>query len=214
VLAGPSQRPVQYGSRITAIILYLYVGQFLSKHRTAQALAELFGRRYRRTVATMAQRATERLAAFTRVVRERIAAAAVAHSTRPGSESRASCGGTFGSTGKYSLITVHDKRGTEAMNAAGVLPVFTGVACHDAWAPYDTYTSASHSLCNAHALRELQAVIEQADPDQWCWASQVAQALRDMKPLLTINYGQRQVHSTVSTPPDWTNSPTGSDRRR
>ena len=27
--------PVQYGPRITAIVLYLYVGQFLSKKRTA-----------------------------------------------------------------------------------------------------------------------------------------------------------------------------------
>ena len=35
--------PVQYGPRITAIILYLYVGQFLSKKRTAVAMAELFG---------------------------------------------------------------------------------------------------------------------------------------------------------------------------
>jgi transposase len=35
--------PVQYGPRVTAITLYLYVGQFLSKKRTAQALAELFG---------------------------------------------------------------------------------------------------------------------------------------------------------------------------
>ena len=31
--------PVQYGSRITAIVLYLYGGQFLSKSRTAMALA-------------------------------------------------------------------------------------------------------------------------------------------------------------------------------
>jgi len=37
--------PVQYGPRITAIILYLYVGEFLSKKRTAAALAELFGPR-------------------------------------------------------------------------------------------------------------------------------------------------------------------------
>jgi transposase len=29
--------PVQYGPRITAIVVYLYVGQFLSKKRTAQA---------------------------------------------------------------------------------------------------------------------------------------------------------------------------------
>jgi transposase len=39
--------PVQYGPRITAIILYLYVGQFLSKKRTAAALADLFGTRSR-----------------------------------------------------------------------------------------------------------------------------------------------------------------------
>lgn len=35
--------PAQYGPRVTAIILYLYVGQFLSRKRTARALAELFG---------------------------------------------------------------------------------------------------------------------------------------------------------------------------
>jgi transposase len=35
--------PAQYGPRITAIVLYLYVGRFLLKKRTAQALvAELF----------------------------------------------------------------------------------------------------------------------------------------------------------------------------
>ena len=38
-----AQAPVQYGPRIAAIIVYLYAGQFLSKQRTALALAELFG---------------------------------------------------------------------------------------------------------------------------------------------------------------------------
>jgi len=38
-----AEAPVQYGPRIAAIIVYLYIGQFLSKQRTAQALAELFG---------------------------------------------------------------------------------------------------------------------------------------------------------------------------
>ena len=52
--------PVQYGPRITAIILYLYVGQFLSKKRTAQALAELFGTPVGEgTVATMTRRAAD-----------------------------------------------------------------------------------------------------------------------------------------------------------
>jgi transposase len=35
--------PVQYGPRIAAVIIYLYIGQFLSGKRTSQELAELFG---------------------------------------------------------------------------------------------------------------------------------------------------------------------------
>ena len=34
------------------------------------------------------------------------------------------------SSGKYVLVTVHAKRGTEGMDAAGVLPSFAGIACH------------------------------------------------------------------------------------
>jgi hypothetical protein len=47
------------------------------------------------------------------------------------------------------------------MEAAGVLPAFAGIACHDAWAPYDTWDNvAGHALCNAHLLGELAAVTE------------------------------------------------------
>ncbi len=38
-----AEAPACYGPRIAAVIVYLYIGQFLSKKRTAQALAELFG---------------------------------------------------------------------------------------------------------------------------------------------------------------------------
>jgi hypothetical protein len=69
------------------------------------------------------------------------------------------------------------------MDAAGVLPSFTGIAVHDAWAPYDCYPAATHALCNAHLLGELVAVTEQAGVDErgWCWAEQVATALLDLK---------------------------------
>jgi hypothetical protein len=43
--AGGSDSAGAIRPRITAIILYLYGGQFLSKKRTAAALAELFGTR-------------------------------------------------------------------------------------------------------------------------------------------------------------------------
>ena len=65
------------------------------------------------------------------------------------------------SSGKYVLVTVHPKRGTQGMDAARVLPAFTGIACHDAWAPYESYTGvAGHALCNAHIWRELTAATE------------------------------------------------------
>ena len=62
--------------------------------------------------------------------------------------------------GKYTLLMVHPRRGKQAIEAMGVLPSFGGVAVHDAWAPYDTYTAAGHQLCCAHARRELQAVTD------------------------------------------------------
>ena len=52
---------VQYGPRITvAVVLYLYVGQFLSKKRAAQAMAELFGTPVSEgTVSAMSERAAD-----------------------------------------------------------------------------------------------------------------------------------------------------------
>lgn len=178
--------PVQYGPRITAIIVYLYVGQFLSKKRTAAALAELFGTPVSQgTVATMTTRAANRLGGFVEWVRTNLAAAEVVHFDETGLRVEGRLRWVHSaSTGKYSLITVHDRRGTKGMDAAGVLPRFTGVAVHDAWAPYDTYKAITHALCNAHVLRELQAVTDTTPAGQWCWAQQSADALRELNQLV------------------------------
>ena len=74
-----AEGPVQYGPRVAAIIVYLYAGQFLSKHRTALALAELFGIPCSSgTVAALTTRAAGRLDGFAEHVREQIAASDVA----------------------------------------------------------------------------------------------------------------------------------------
>jgi transposase len=180
--------PVQYGPRITAIILYLYVGQFLSKKRTAQALAELFGTAVcEGTVATMTKRAADGLDGFLEEVTDRIAGSEVAGFD----ESGLRVAGTLhwvhcARTGKYTLITCHAKRGTKGIDDCGVLRRFRGVAVHDAWAPYDTYVDAEHQLCCAHALRELAAVADTSGPVlDWCWATQAADALVAMQKLVT-----------------------------
>ncbi len=179
--------PVQYGPRITAIIVYLYVGQFLSKKRTAQALAELFGTPVSEgTVTTMTQRAADGLDDFLDVVGDRIADAQVAGFDETGLRVAGKLHWVHcARTDKYTLITCHAKRGRTGIDDAGVLGRFRGIAVHDAWAPYDTYVGVEHQLCCAHALRELQAVAETAPPDtQWCWATQAADALVAMQTLV------------------------------
>jgi transposase len=177
--------PVQYGPRITAIILYLYVGQCLSKKRTARALAELFGTPVcESTVSSMTRRATDGLDEFLNQVADRIAEAEVAGFDETGLRVAGALHWVHcARTGKYTLITCHPKRGHEGIDNAGVLGRFRGVAVHDAWAPYDRYVDAEHQLCCAHALRELQGIADTAADAQWCWATQVADALVAMQKL-------------------------------
>jgi transposase len=152
--------PVSYGPKIAAIIVYLYLGQFLSKQRTAQALSELFDTPVSAgTVASMTRRAAVGLDGVRALVRGAITVAGVVHFDETGLRVAGKLRWVHSaSTGRYALIWVHDRRGRVAMDAAGVLPSFTWIAVHDAWAPYDCYPAATHALCNAHLLRELVAV--------------------------------------------------------
>ena len=178
--------PVQYGPRVTAIVLYLYVGQFLSKKRAAQALAELFGTPLSEgTVAAMSERAADGLEGFLDEVADRLAGSQVAGFDETGLRVAGKLHWVHcARTGKYTLITCHAKRGREGINDMGVLARFSGVAVHDAWAPYDTYIAPEHQLCCAHVLRELQGVADTAPPQgDWCWAVQAADALVAMQQI-------------------------------
>lgn len=180
------EAPVQYGPRVAAIIIYLYIGQFLSKKRTAQALAELFGVPLSSgTVAAITGRAAAGLEAFTGRVLEQIAASPVAGFDETGFRVDGKLAWVHcARTGKHTLLIVHPRRGKKAMEAMGVLPSFGGVAVHDAWSPYDGYTNADHQLCCAHVLRELQAVGDAAPAGVWCWAAQAADAITAMQRLV------------------------------
>lgn len=154
--------PVQYGPRIAGLAVGLWHGQFLAKARVAQIMGSVFGAPMAPgTVASMATRAAGVLGGFETAVRDQIAAAPVAGFDETGFRVEGGLRWVHcAQTGKFSLLTIHSRRGVEAMDAAGVLPAFRGVAVHDAWAPYDTYTNAGHALCAAHLLRELVAVTE------------------------------------------------------
>ena len=171
--------PVQYGPRAAALGVYLWHGQFLSRNRACAALADMFGCAPSPAVIAVAAR---KIAAFISpaidAIIKALLAAGVAHFDETGFRVAGKLAWVHSaSAGRYVLHTVHAKRGTEGMDAAGVLPSFAGIACHDAWAPYDTYKGAAHALCNAHVLRELTAVTETGTDLDNAWARQAIDAL-------------------------------------
>ena len=82
------------------------------------------------------------------------------------------------SNSKYTLLTVHKKRGGEGSSASGVLPEYTGILVHDFWRAYFGYDKAKHAVCCAHLLRELNALIETGKHE---WASEMKKLLLEMK---------------------------------
>jgi len=68
-------------------------------------------------------------------------------------------------TGEFTYFYPHAKRGGDAIEEMGILPQYQGNICHDHWKSYFKY-GRTHSLCNAHHLRELERAFEQ-DGQQW-----------------------------------------------
>ena len=82
------------------------------------------------------------------------------------------------SNSKYTLLTVHRKRGGEGSAAGGVLPGYTGTLVHDCWRAYFGFDRCRHAVCCAHLLRELNALIETGKHQ---WASEMKGLLLEMK---------------------------------
>jgi hypothetical protein len=176
--------PVQYGPRAAALGTYLWHGQFLSRDRARAAMADMLGcTPSPGALAAMSKKIAGLVSPAIDTIIKALIAAEVTHFDETGFRVAGKLAWVHSaSSGKYVLITVHPKRGTQAMDAAGVLPSFTGIACHDAWKPYDGYDAiAGHALCCAHLLRELTAVTETGTADDVIWARQAIDALMDLK---------------------------------
>jgi transposase len=113
---------VQYGPRVAAVIIYLYIGQFLSKKRDAGALAGLFGVPLSSgTVAAITARAAGKLGGFLDRVRDDIATSDVAGFDETGFRVAGRLAWVHcARTGKFTLLMVHPRRGKQAIGAMGV----------------------------------------------------------------------------------------------
>ena len=151
-------------------MVYLLHFQFLPEKRLAQLMAELLGVSLTTaTIASMSRTCAERFAGVAASLREHVAAAPVKHLDETGFR----IGGKtqwlhIASTLLLTFYRISPKRGS--------LPEYmAGIVVHDHWKPYYTLQNVLHALCNAHHLRELQALIE---IEKEVWARKMQRLLR------------------------------------
>ena len=165
-----ARAPACYGPGIRALAVYLSLYQHLPYDRLAQLFADVLGIPVSvGALTSMVAQAGGALGPFIEVIR-----AAVRCPRGPLRRDRSPrrrglhwvhvASSTF-----YTLFCCHKRRGAIAMDALGVIAKMPGIAVHDGWKSYRTY-DVLHALCNAHHLRELEAVAVGWDQG---WADQM-----------------------------------------
>ena len=168
-------KAVQYGTSIKAHSVYMSQFQLIPYDR----IKDYFADQLEIPISTGSifnfnKEAFGLLESFDNLVRSRLNGSALVHVDETGINVN---GGRYwlhsASNSLWTYFHPHKKRGTEAMNAIGILPTFDGILCHDHWKPYYKY-DCSHALCNAHHLRELTRAWEQ---DNQHWAKRLKELL-------------------------------------
>jgi transposase len=162
--------PVQYGPGIQQLAVYLKSEQYIPYDRSRRFFADLFDLHLSPgTLQNIVARAGRRL----RPVVEQIKAALIAGDILHCDESGFYIGGQrhwlhVAATKSLTCYYPHQRRGSKATEAMGILPHFRGTAIHDFWSAYRQYQECGHGLCNVHHLRDLTAV---AENDNQAWAT-------------------------------------------
>ena len=170
--------PLQYGAGIKAYALNLLIAQMLSLKRVQQSLEPLLGQVISEaTILKYVLALHLALENWEKVAIERLLTLPALHvdetSLRVDKKNQwiHVCSG-----GEITLKFLHEKRGTEAMQAIGVIPRYGGVIVHDCWASYLAYEHCGHGLCGAHLLRELTFIVE---ADGYSWAKNMKRLLQE-----------------------------------
>ena len=168
--------PVQYGSRIQSIAMYMMYYQFIPEDRLAISFNDLYGININTTTLNnISLKLYNGLAVYEENTEAILANSKLLHFDETGIRVEKELNWLHSTSNKDAVIyKAHQKRGIEAMNTFYVHSSFTGIAVHDHWKPYLKMRANSHSLCNAHILRELVGIYEKSDA---VWAEEMEKFL-------------------------------------
>lgn len=149
-------RPVQYGDSVKAHAVYLSMFQLLPYDRIQSMFSDQYGIPLSSgSLVNFNRDACKRLTPFETLSKKWLGSESLLHAdeTSLNIDGKRHWLHVLSASG-CSLFGLSPKRGTQAMDAMGVLGAFKGTLVHDHWKPYYTY-DCTHALCNAHHLREL-----------------------------------------------------------
>ena len=161
------QAPAQYGPEVRGLAVYLSQYQLLPMERIGEIFTDLLSCSFSEgTLANWIQEAARTLGPTMQVLKTLLVAQKLDHVDETGARVKGLLHWFHvNSTRWLTLYHWHRQRGQKAMDAIGILPVYTGRAMHDRWISYDHYACA-HSVCGAHLLRDCLLVAER-DHQQW-----------------------------------------------
>jgi transposase len=190
-------QPVQYGERIKAQMVYLNQQHHVPLERTAEILEDLYGQSVSEgTIVEACNQVAKRVEPVYQAIKaELIATTGTAHFDETGGRIdkklwwvHVVC------TSQLTYYAVHQNRGSKALDAIGIFPVFKGTAMHDGYRSYFQYQEVINALCNAHHLRDLIFIQERY---QQVWAFYMQKLLLEIKDSVSAAQPERDCLSPV-----------------
>ena len=151
---------VQYGAHIKSLMVYMSQYQLLPYARLKEFFIDLGQSISEGTLVNANHEMHNKLEKTEKMIKELLIKSDVLHADETGMRiDKKRHWLHVVSTKQLTHYDVHIKRGSEAVEAIGLLPHFNGTLVHDHLKSYFKY-GKSHSLCNAHHLRELTFIQE------------------------------------------------------
>lgn len=186
---------IQYGTNIEALAVALNTTGMVGVNRTHEILSGVFGVSISTgTISSMISDCANKVSDSVSEIKMAISKQPLINADETGTRvDKQIVWAHVASTEKLTYIDIQQNRGKNGMDAAGILLTYLGTVIHDCWVSYFLYTAIRHGLCNAHLLRELVSVIENAGQT---WAQTLIDLLLEMKRIKEHFLSQNQREPT------------------
>lgn len=172
---------VQYGENLQALSVALNTVGVVSVKRTHEIFSGVFHIPIATgTISNMVKRCANAVSETVNTIKQKVIHSELGHFDETGTRVGKKLWWVHDASNcEFTYLDISQKRGYLGMEQCGVLPLFRGIAMHDCWVSYWSYTDIQHTVCCAHLARELTGIVEN-HPDQK-WSSAFIDLLMEMK---------------------------------